>query len=215
MTRWFSRLTLNQRLAVIALLLGAVAVVASPTPGASVTINAQELAVIVAREVDHVDVRDLADWIIQGRSDYRLVDLRDAQAYAAYHIPTAESIPLPRLLGGTLRPNEKIVLYSDGGIHSAQGWFLLRAHRYRGVYILRGGLDEWKDQILFPRLPEQPTSAEAAQIEKIRAVSAWFGGKPLSGAEASAGAQLPLPAVAVPSAPAGSRPPAKKRREGC
>jgi rhodanese-related sulfurtransferase len=45
------------------------------------------------------------------------------------HIPTAELVELRDLHDYPLYHNEKIVLYSDGGIHSAQAWFLLRAER--------------------------------------------------------------------------------------
>ena len=55
MPGWFSRLTLNQKLAAAALLLGAVALFASPYPGTRVTLDAKELALIVGTEADHVE----------------------------------------------------------------------------------------------------------------------------------------------------------------
>ena len=51
-----------------------------------------------------------------------------------------------------LHRNERIVLYSGGGIHSAQGWFLLRAQGFPGSYILLGGLDAWMDETNDPLL---------------------------------------------------------------
>jgi rhodanese-related sulfurtransferase len=148
--------------------------------GSVVTIDARDLARIVATEVDHVGVEELADWIIAGRSDYRLVDLRGAAEFASYHIPTAENVPLAALPDYPFGRQEKIVLYSDGGIHSAQAWFLLQAKGYRGVYILRGGLDEWKDTVLFPRLAENPSPADRPANEKRTYMSRHFGGRPLS-----------------------------------
>lgn len=63
-----------------------------------------ELAVIVESGADHVTVQELAERIIAGETDYRLLDLRDPEAYARYHIPGAENVnitelaekPLPR-----------------------------------------------------------------------------------------------------------------------
>lgn len=215
MMQWLSALGVNQRLALCALALGFVAVWATPTRGSRVTIDAKDLSVIVSKEVDHVRVQDLADWIIAGRSDYRLIDLRDEHAYAEYHIPTAENVPLASLLDHQIARNEKVILYSDGGIHSAQAWFLLAANGYKGAYILFGGLDEWKDQILFPRLAENPTSDEAARDARIRAICAHFGGVPQSGTAVATTATLPLPKVEVPAGTPGAKPATKKKKEGC
>ena len=52
MPGWISRLTLNQKLAVAAVALGAVALFAAPYPGSKVTLDAKELALAVATEAD-------------------------------------------------------------------------------------------------------------------------------------------------------------------
>jgi rhodanese-related sulfurtransferase len=185
-----SQWSLPGKLALVALALGALAVFGDPYGGGAVTLHPRELAVMVQKEIDHVAVEELAGWIIQGRSDYRLIDLRDAGSWAAYHIPTAENIPITALPGDTLARNEKIVLYSDGGIHSAQAWFLLAAQGYKGVYILRGGLDEWNARIL-SKTAMAPPAAPGSAVPK---------------------AQAPSPPRA-PAAPATA--PKKKRKEGC
>jgi rhodanese-related sulfurtransferase len=230
--RWLSRLTLNQKLGALALLLGAGAIFTAPTRGGAVSLDPAELAVIVQREVDHVRVEELADWIVQGRADYRLVDLRDEKAYAEYHIPGAELIPVTGLDAAPLARNEKVVLYSDGGIHSAQAWFLLRARGYQGVYILLGGLDAWRDEVLFPTLADSLTPFQAERNAKLQARAVHFGGQARAAAAASAGGELPaagttpaavagapaLSAIAPPAAvasAAGAAAPAKKKKEGC
>ncbi len=128
-----------------------------PVPGHTVRLDTQELAAIVSSTVDHVTVSELADWIVRGDTQYRLVDVRTPEEFAAYHIPTAENVPIAALPDYGLARNEKIVLYSDGGTHSAQAWMLLRAERYQGVYILFGGLETWKDDGMFPVAPVNPT----------------------------------------------------------
>lgn len=215
MKRWLSTLGVNQRLALAACVLGVVAIWATPARGSRVTVDPKDLAVIVAKEVDHVRVQDLAGWIIKGQADYRLIDLRDEKAYAEYYIPTAENIPLSLLLDRDLGRNEKIVLYSDGGIHSAQAWFLLRASGFKGVYILFGGLDEWKDQILFPALPDPLMPGDAARNARLREISAHFGGTPRTGVAEASATRLTLPKVTVPGARPGAKPLAKKKKEGC
>ena len=206
---------INQKLAFLALVLGAVALLGSPSPGGAVTLNTRELADIVESEVDHITVDELADWITQGRADYRLIDVRDPESYATYHIPTAELVELRELNDYPLYHNEKIVLYSDGGIHAAQAWFLLRAEGFAGAYILLGGLDAWKDEILFPELPADATPAEVAGFERRRTVSELFGGKPRTDGSAARPSESALPKVEPPAPIAAPHARKKHHKEGC
>ena len=211
-------LTLNQKLGVLALALGAVALFAQPQRGPFVKLDARELALVVEKEVDHVKAPELAAWIIEGRSDYRLLDLRTAQEYATYHIPSAENVQLSGLADYPLQRNEKIVLYSEGGIHSAQAWMLLRAQGYQAVYMVLGGLEAWKDEVLFPSLPADAGPQALAHFEKTAQVAKFFGGEARLGGDAAApaaGAELPKLAAPPPS-PGPAAPVAKKKKkEGC
>ena len=212
------QLTLNQKLAAVALALGALALFSQPHRGPFVKLDARELALVVEQEVDHVKPAELAAWIVEGRSDYRLIDLRTPDEFAAYHIPTAENAELTALAGYPLLRNEKIVLYSEGGIHSAQAWLLLRAQGYEGVYTVLGGLDGWKDEVLFPVLPIEAGPRERAQFERTAALSQYFGGQPRTdGATVAEAAATPLPRLTAPAAPGPAVPaaPRKKKKEGC
>ena len=224
MVRWLSTLTLNQKLALVAVVLGAVAIAATPYPGGRVTLDARELALVVSKEADHVEARELAAWIVESRADYRLVDLRAGAEFAQYHIPGAVNIPLAGLMDAGLGRQEKLVLYSDGGIHSAQAWMLLKAQGFPAVYMLKGGLEEWQEQVLFPALADNPTPDERARDEQRRVLSAFFGGQPRSASDLAAGAfpagsRAGLPTmpkvVPPPPVPGGAKPPAKKKKEGC
>jgi rhodanese-related sulfurtransferase len=210
-------LSLNQKLAAVALALGALALFSQPHRGPVVTLDTRELALIVEKEVDHVTPAELAGWIVQGRSDYRLIDLRDEAAYATYHIPTAENVTVAALPEFPFLRTEKIVLYSDGGIHAAQAWMLMQAQGYRAVYTVLGGLDAWKDEVLFPALPAQATVADRARFERAAALAKFFGGEPRAegGAAAPAPVQLPKLAAPAPSGAATPVAPRKKKKEGC
>jgi hypothetical protein len=218
------RWTLRRTLAAAALVFGALAMAGNPVRGHVVTIDTQELATIVGGEADHVTPAELADWVVRGASDYRLIDLRDETAYAQYHIPTAENVPVAQLPDFGLARNEKVVLYSEGGIHSAQAWMLLRAQGYKGVYILMGGLEAWRDEVVFPVAPAKASPQQAAEFERTVQLARFFGGQPRA---ASAGEGAPPPALVAP-APAASQlgapaapgrkpglPALKKKKEGC
>jgi rhodanese-related sulfurtransferase len=215
----YANLGLNAKLALLALILGFVALFAgNPYRGSEASLNTKELALIVEKTVDHVTVESLANWIIQGRSDYRLVDLRTEKEFAEYHIPTAEHIPITGLKDSSLGRNEKVVLYSEGGIHSAQAWMLLKAEKYKGVYILFGGLDEWKDRILFPHFPDNGTPELLKEFDKAKEVSKYFGGAPQTGSVQEKSGLVPsLPKLDMPSPGASptSSDPKKKKKEGC
>lgn len=211
------RLTLNQGLAMFALALGALALASQPHRGPFVKLDARELALVVEREVDHVTPAELGAWIVEGRADYRLIDLRTSEEYAAYHIPTAENVPLSGLADYPLLRTEKIVLYSEGGIHSAQGWMLLRAQGYEAVYFVLGGFDAWQDEVLFPTLAADADPQQRARFERAAAMAAFFGGRPRAGGnEAQSTAPVDLPKlVAPPPLPGPATPVKKKKKEGC
>ncbi len=110
------RLSLNGRLAAVAFVLGFVALFAgSPYKGAGATVNTKELSITMATGGDQVGVTTLADWIIQGKADFRVVDLRPEAAYAEYHIPPAENLPVAGLAQSSLQRNEKVILYAEPG----------------------------------------------------------------------------------------------------
>jgi rhodanese-related sulfurtransferase len=216
--RWsWSTLSLNHKIAAGALALGLLALFARPNRGNVVTMDLKELASIIDKEGDHVTAGELGGWIVAGHADYRLIDLRSEKEYAEYHIPTAENVTLTALPDASLQANERVVLYSEGGIHASQAWMLLRAKGFKNVYTLKGGLDQWKEDVLFPTLAENATAQERARFERTAALARFFGGSPRTGGPQTAVAQIPeMPKVETPAPTAGatSTPP-KKKKEGC
>ena len=220
---WLCKLGINRALALLALLLGVGALFAQVSPGRTLTVHEVELLTASARAEDHVPPAELAGWIVEGRADYRLNDLRDEAAFEDYHCPTAENVPLTALPVYGLLRNEKIVLYADGDLPAAQAWLLLKGRGYQGVYTLQGGLDAWKDQVLFPMMPESPSPEEQARFEEAAHVAKLFGGQPraaASGGDAQlldmSALQASAPAVAAPSLPAaGGGKSRRAPREGC
>ena len=224
------RLSRNQKLALLAVALGLGALVlGGPRPG-KIVLDERELAAIVEGEVDHVTPDELADWIVAGRQDYRLIDLRTAAEFAEYHIPQAENVAITALVDSDLARNEKIVLYSAEGIHSAQAWFLLKAKEFPAVYILLGGLKQWTEQVVFPESPaESAGPVERIAFAKAAERAKFFGGASRAAAVAgpstasaapggvgASGASAPtLPKVVPPPAPAPGGAAAKKKKEGC
>ena len=142
-------MTVSRILGNVAFVLGVGAAFAgSPYSERHARIDVDELATIVRREDDHVTATELAGWIKDRRSGLRVIDVRSAEDYDSFHIPTAERVPIDSLVAARLAPGETIVLYSEGGPHAAQAWVFLRALGYEKVYFLRGGAYEWIEQIV-------------------------------------------------------------------
>ena len=176
------KLPIRKRVGILAIILGFIAIFAgSPYDRSTTRINVKELTNISVKEDHSIDVDDLADWIIKSKYDYRLVDLRNSEAYTQYNIPGSENIQIREMFSSDLMRNEKIVLYSDDETVAAQAWFILKADNFKSVYILEGGLTCWKDQVLFPKLPSEPTKEQLALFEKKKEISKYFGGQPQFG----------------------------------
>jgi len=215
MKKFLSNLSAPKKLALVALLLGIIAVFAgSPYLGSKVKVNTKELALSTVKSSDKVNVLELADWIIKQKSDYTLVDLRDEKEFTEYFIPTAFNIPLETLPESGLLRNQKIILYADDDLKAAQGWFILKSNGYKGVYLLNGGLEKWKNEVLFPRLAVTATADEIAQFEKRKEISKYFGGVPQTDSTQVTENKIKLPTPEITSQP-GVTKTKKKKREGC
>lgn len=217
MKKFLSNLTTNQRLGGAALILGIIALFAgNPYGGTSIKVNEKDLALSTVGNADKVSVTDLADWIIKDKADFELVDLRIEEKFNEYTIPNSKCIPLAQLSSSELLRNQKIILFSDDDIASSQAWFILKSKNYKGVYILDGGLNAWKEKVLFPKAPINGSKDELIQFEKIKEVAKYFGGSAQTDSSVSdSKPEIKLPTSKTSNtkttAPTGK----KKKREGC
>ncbi|RKY98583.1 MAG: hypothetical protein DRQ13_03390 [Ignavibacteriae bacterium] len=214
MLEQFVKLPIRKRVGIIAIILGFIAIFAgSPYDRSTTRVNIKELTKISLAEDHSINVDDLADWIIKGKYDYRLVDLRDTEIYNKYNIPGSENIPIRELFNSDLMRNENIILYSDDEAVSSQGWFLLKADKYKTVFILEGGMKCWKDQVVFPKLPADPTKKQLALFEKKKEVCKFFGGQPQFGGEEQI--EQETPKLKAPPKVTVTTKRKKRSREGC
>ena len=157
------------------------AFVRTPVPVKPGQVDVDQLAGMIAREEDHVTAIDLAGWIKDRKPGLRVIDVRPAEAFADFHIPTAEDVPLPAIARAGFKTTETLVLYSDGGAHAAQAWVLLRSLGYSRVYFLRGGLGEWLDDVMNPVIAASAPPDVKEAFKKTAELSEYFGGHPAVG----------------------------------
>ena len=206
-----------RRLGVTAAVLGALAPFAgSPYAARHGRLDVKALARAVEREDDHVTAVELARWVKERRANLRIVDVRPAAEYDLYHVPTAERISLGALVNTRFDDAETIVLYSEGGAHAAQAWVLLRALGITKVYFLRGGLNEWLDEVMTPTLSADATDAERAEFDRVAELSRYFGGVPQRGERAAVSADhQPVARASPPGASRAASAVQRVRKRGC
>ena len=181
--------SLERALAAAAIVGGGLAVIAgAPTRVPRGNVDVAQLAGIVEREEDHVTAAELARWIRDDKQGLRVIDIRPDSDYAELHIPGAQRVALGDVARMPLDSAATYVLYSEGGTHAAQGWFLLKARGVENTFFLRGGLYEWLEQVMSPRVA---SNTPQATRDSIRALAIWFGGKLTVVDSASANAGVP------------------------
>lgn len=222
MKNLWSKLTIAQKLAIVAFVLGFIAlIIGNPNNANKLSVNAKELSLSTIKDNDRIPVMTMADWLIKETGDFTLVDLRSEKEFNEYNIPTSVNIPIENLLSSDLMRNQKIIVYGNDDITSAQAWFILKSANYKAVYILNGGLNAWKNEVLYPKLDVNATAEQKAEFEKVKQVSLYFGGSPqlISGGTATVVTQqtpsqtAPAPKISAPVSK--SKPAAKKKKEGC
>jgi rhodanese-related sulfurtransferase len=161
-----------------AIALGALAVVAGSPGRSSSAASVARIAGEVSNESDHVTAVELARWIRDRKAALRIIDIRDSVSFEESHIPGAIRQSLEEVAVAPVTTGETIVLYSGGGAHAAQGWVLLRSRGVNDVFFLRGGYDEWMDEVMNPQFPRNAPPEERAAMDSVAALSRYFGGVP-------------------------------------
>ncbi|MBS1713015.1 MAG: rhodanese-like domain-containing protein [Armatimonadetes bacterium] len=208
----------------LALLLGFGLLIARGAPDASVAVEGAAVLKQVQAKDDHIDANTLAKWIIEGRKDYVLVDVRQPWEYDDYHVPGAVNVPMDKLLApeGTavLQREKTIVLCSSGGTHAAQAWVVLLQKGYRTKTLLDGVQGWWRDIMTPTCLRSTDEGTATAEYKAMKAVREHFqGGTASSGTpvvpDTSSPATPPAaPPTAPPSEPAKPAP-GKAKGGGC
>lgn len=210
----FDKFNKEKKLGFFALVLGFVAIFGgTPNSNIRTSINVKELSLLTENQMNKVTDLDLADWIIQGKADFRVIDIRPAKEYNEYHIPVAENFTSSQLYKATFLPTEKLIICGNDGVQTAQGWFILKSKKYKAVYILDGGMKKWESNILFPKIPDNLTGDKLAYYNKIKEVSKFFGGNPSEGANVQETKTI-MPKIKMPAVNFGTGK-KKSKREGC
>lgn len=162
-----------------------------------------------------VKPRELASWIIEGRRDFAVIDLRDHAEFEKGHVKDAVSCGVCHTDAAEGRKatqetmfvdlSKKLVLYTETGTETVD---LPKAlAKNPRLYTLTGGYEGWKRDVLAPvTFGGETDPAQVLEKQRLEAVRAYFAGERPSNAPAA----LPIAPIKRQSthAPAGAR-------EGC
>ncbi len=136
-------------------------------------VNASVVVQSILKEEDHVPAGRLARWLIEKRTDFQLIDIREPWQFDDYHIPTAVNIPLAQLFDEAslkkLSREKKIVLYGLGTGRAAQARVLLSLKGY-SAYSVPDGIGGWWNDVITPTSlrSEDQTPAGYLQAKQLR-----------------------------------------------
>jgi rhodanese-related sulfurtransferase len=140
-------------------------------------ININEMFDIDGKLVKVIDVQKLANWIMKKKDDYYLLDIRPKHKFSEYHIPFALSLSSGELQNTFFSKKESIIIYDTNSRYVIKHIKPIIDNRKEQVYLLKGGMEEWFNKVLFPDLTENSGLSEN-EIDKIYKRSIYFGGKP-------------------------------------
>jgi len=139
----------------------------------------EQVAQSVARQDDRVLVEDLARWIIEGRKDFVLIDVRPAADYDKGHIENAQNLVVTELVTRekleTLPTDRKVVVYSQGSEVAGQAVVLLRLAGYDASLLL-GGYNFWAQRVLNPEISPTLADGEYPRVPEQQAIACYFVG---------------------------------------
>ncbi len=128
-------------------------------------------------DIHYVSVIELADGI-RNRDELSLYDLRPDSEFVQFHIPTASSVSLTDLMHIRSDNKKNIILYSGDDSLAIQGYFILKGLELSPASVLKGGIHDWYERLLYPQLPVHIEPEDQKLAGRIKELSQFFGGRP-------------------------------------
>ncbi|MCB0568485.1 MAG: rhodanese-like domain-containing protein [Phaeodactylibacter sp.] len=113
----------------------------------------------------------VAHLIIANDPSLLLADVRSQEEFEAFSLPGAANTPLEGLLSEETQArldcgHYNIVFFSNSDIRAEQAWVLSRRMGCENVYIMKGGLKAWAEDIVRATPPPETASAKELELYK-------------------------------------------------
>ncbi len=129
----------------------------------------------------HTDL--LTEKLINEDPSILLIDTRSEseKEFNEFSLPNAINIPLKNLLdddyiGYIDQDIYDVVLFSNDSFYADQAWMLGNRLGFKNLYVLKGGLNEWFNTIINPKLPDETMPQEAFELYSFRKAAGMFFG---------------------------------------
>lgn len=191
--------------------------IAACSPAKEPQVSMAEVAQAAARQDDRVSVDELATWLIEGRADFKLIDVRMPADADSGTIADAENIPIAELVTedviARLSSDRAVIVYSNGSENAAKAVVMLRLSGIN-ARLLTGGYNAWHEKILNPDISINALDGEALKISEQRAYACNFVGERCATGEQPDNSEPFVPPVFVESEEEEYIPP-PPAEEGC
>lgn len=109
----------------------------------------------IIEKTRYIEVEDVAHLIISKDPTLQLIDVRDEKFYNKFTLRGALNMPLKDFLKQDNldyldQDVYQTILFSNGSTDADVAWLLATRLNYKNVYVLKGGLNKWVEQILQP-----------------------------------------------------------------
>lgn len=154
-----------------------VILIAACSPTNSVEVSLEDIAQAAARQDDRTSVEELAGWLVEGRRDFKLIDVRTPEDFDNGSIGDAENIPIAQIANQDvlqgLPTDRKVIVYSNGSENAAKAAVMLRLSGI-DAHLLSGGYNAWHARILNPDISAAELDGESPNVSAQRALSCYF-----------------------------------------
>ncbi len=145
----------RQILSILLVMLGTIAAILPSKSTKFRKFTKEELKIEVNKDIYYLSTDEVAQLLISGDPSIQLVDIRaeaDSMLARAINIP-ADSVMNVSNEWILYQKIKKTVLYSDDMEAVKSMWQQLKYEGYPNIYMLKGGLNAWKSDILNPKYP--------------------------------------------------------------
>lgn len=128
---------------------------------------------IQGERVRYISANHLSDLLYHKDQEFLIYDVRDSDSYQSYHIPQAQMFDKGTDSKTATRPG-MIIVYDKA---EGAGLEKLSGELPGRVYVLKGGIEAWYSQVLFPDFSRLRVRNREL-LEHILRRSRFFGGTP-------------------------------------
>ena len=146
----------RKNISVLLVALGLLLVLLPGSGPYSFTVDPPALVFSVMEEDPFFSVDQVAGFVITEDSMIQLIDLRNRSEFNSFNLPGAINIPFDeffKMQPETWLYNRSVsyVFYSNNDINASYALVLARGLGYDNCYVMKGGLNEWFDKVMYSK----------------------------------------------------------------